>query len=251
MKKSALASALLIPVLAVSLTGCGGGSSSPKSVTLHVFAASSLQQTFTALGKTFEQQHPGTKVDFSFGASDALATQITQGAPADVVATASTKTMDQLTGKVSDRVDFATNTMEIAVPPKNPGHITSLSDLAKPSVKLAVCQAAVPCGVVAAQVFANAHLTVKPVTEEVDVKSVLTKVTLGEVDAGVVYVSDVKTAGSSVTGITIPAADNATTTYPIAVVNDTKESALAKDFADLVTGTTGRKVLAGNGFAAP
>lgn len=251
MRRSAAALAVVVgPVLAVAVAGCGGGSGS-ASVTLHVFAASSLQQTFTTLGATFEKQHPGTKVDFSFGASDALATQINQGAPADVVATASTKTMDQIASKVSSRTDFATNTMEIAVPSKNPAHITGLSDLAKPSVKVAVCQAAVPCGVVAAQVFANAHLTVRPVTEEVDVKSVLTKVSLGEVDAGIVYVSDVKTAGSSVEGITIPTADNATTTYPIAVVKGTTRSSLAKDFADLVEGTTGQKVLARNGFAAP
>jgi len=236
-------------VLVPALAGCGRSHDSDSKLT--VFAAASLTEPFTALGKAFEKAHPGTTVVFSFGASSDLATQVSQGAPADVFATASTATMDQVAGDVADRQDFAKNTMEIAVPTKNPGHVTSLQDLAKPGVKVAVCQAQVPCGTVAAAVFAKAKLHLTPVTEEADVKSVLTKVSLGEVDAGVVYVSDVKTAGSSVTGVPIPDAVNAVTTYPIATVKDSKNAKLAKDFEEFVLGADGQRALAAAGFAQP
>jgi molybdate transport system substrate-binding protein len=240
----------LIPVLVALLlgaTGCGGSSSTH---TVTVFAASSLQQPFTVLGQQFEKDHPGTKVRFSFGASSDLATQVQQGAPADVLATASTTTMDQV-DQVEDVKDFARNTMEIAVPAKNPAHITSLRDLARPGVKVAVCQAQVPCGVVAATVLKNAGLHVEPVTEEADVKSVLTKVELDEVDAGIVYVSDVHTAPSTVRGVPIPAKVNAVTTYPISVLATTKSQSLAEDFVSLVLSRAGRKAMADAGFAGP
>jgi len=237
-----LAAALLVPMLA----GCG---SSDK--TLKVFAAASLTEPFTTLAKQFESEHQGVKVELSFGASSDLAAQIQQGAPADVFATASTATMDQVSSEISDRADFASNTMEIAIPADNPGHITSLADLTRKGVKLAVCQAEVPCGTVATKVFANAKMTVHPVTEEVDVKSVLTKVSLGEVDAGIVYVSDVKTAGPKVKGITIPDAVNAVTTYPIAMVDKTKQKSLSEEFIKLVEGDAGRKALDASGFAPP
>lgn len=246
MKKSAAVLAALALGLVPLLTACGS-----SKTTLHVFAAASLKETFTTLGTQFEKDHPDVKVEFSFGASDVLASQVDQGAPVDVFATASTKTMDQVDSKVTGRTNFASNTMEIAVPPKNPAHITKLADLTKKGVKVAVCQADVPCGTVAATVFANAKLDVKPVTEEVDVKSVLTKVSLGEVDAGIVYVSDVKTAGDDVVGIPIPDGVNAVTTYPISVVKDSDHTDLAKDFESLVTGAAGQKVLAANGFAGP
>jgi molybdate transport system substrate-binding protein len=245
-KKNRYAAALAALLLVPGLAGCGSGDK-----TLTVFAAASLQEPFTALAKQFEKDHKGVKVELSFGASNDLTAQIQQGAPADVIATASTATMDQIDGDITDRADFASNTMEIAIPAGNPGHIHSLADLARKGVKLAVCQAEVPCGTVAAKVFANAKMTVHPVTEEVDVKSVLTKVSLGEVDAGIVYVSDVKTAGPKVTGITIPAAVNAITTYPIATVTKAKQKSLAADFVELVEGDAGRTALAASGFAPP
>lgn len=235
-------------VLLLAVAGCGG--SGTKTTKLTVFAAASLQEPFTALGKQFEKDHPGTSVVFSFGASDVLAQQTTQGAPADVLATASQTTMDQATG-AEDVQLFASNSMEIAVPPKNPAQITSLQDLARKGVKVALCQATVPCGVVAAKVFANAKLSVTPVTEEADVKSVLTKVSLGEVDAGVVYVSDVHTAGSSVTGVPISQAFNAVTSYPISVIGTTKHQALAKSFEQFALGAQGQQAMAAAGFAKP
>jgi molybdate transport system substrate-binding protein len=176
------------------LVGCGGSSestSSPASPsasksatangTINVFAAASLQEAFTKLGTQFEAAHPGTKVVFNFGPSSGLAEQIGQGAPADVFASASTKNMDVVVsgGDAVKPTNFVSNTMEIAVPPKNPARISSVKDLARKNVKVALCQAEVPCGATALKVFENAKVKVTPVTQEVDVKSTLSKVTLG------------------------------------------------------------------------
>ena len=141
--------------------------------------------------------------------------------------------------------------MEIAVPPSNPGHVTMIGDLARHGVKVALCQAQVPCGVTAAKALANAHVSVRPVSQEVDVKSVLTKVTLGEVDAGLVYVTDVRSAGTKVRGIPIPAAVNATTTYPITVLAHAKHSSLAQAFVTYVLSSQGAAALAAAGFEKP
>ncbi len=190
---------------------------------------------------------------FSFGGSSALALQINSGAPADVFASASTKNMTQVTskGNAATPTDFATNTMEIAVPPSNPAKISSLADLAKSGVKVALCQAAVPCGAAAATVLKNAKLTVTPATLEEDVKSVLTKIELNEVDAGIVYVSDVKTAGTKVTGILIPSDTNTTTKYPIATLKASKNPSGAAAFEAFVLSPAGTAALAADGFAAP
>lgn len=251
--------------LSLALTGCGndakdtgasaGSSTTASDVTgdITVFAAASLTESFTKLGHQFEQEHPGTKVTFSFGPSSGLAEQINQGAPADVFASASTKNMDQVTqaGNADAPTDFAANVMEIAVPADNPGKIIQLSDLARRGVKVALCQVAVPCGTVAAKVFANAELDVKPVSQEVDVKSVLSKVSLGEVDAGVVYVTDVRAAGNKVRGIEIPADVNASTKYPIAQLTASKNAATAAAFVAYVLSDAGSTVLADAGFAKP
>ena len=227
--------------------------SAALSGTITVFAASSLKGTFTKLGAAFEAANPGTRIVFSFAASSALATQITSGAPADVFAAASTATMATLVsaGLASKPVTFAKNTMDIAVPPKNPAGIAMLADLAKSGVKVALCQVAVPCGSTAAKVFKAAKITVTPVTLEPDVKSVLGKVELGEVDAGVVYVTDVLAAGARVLGIAIPSAMNATTTYPIAALSNSTNLALAQAFAAYVESADGQAVLVAAGFAAP
>ena len=238
-----------------SSTPAGSGASSSVSLSgnITVLAAASLTESFTKLGKQFEAAHPGTKITFSFGASSTLATQITQGAPADVFASASPKNMDQVaTAKAAaTSTAFAKNVMEIAVPPSNPAHIATLADLAKPGVKVALCAATVPCGTVARQVFTNAKVSVTPVTNEADVKSTLTKVELGEVDAGVVYVTDVLSAGSKVTGVTIPDAVNASTSYPIASLTASKNAALAQAFVDYVLSSDGAAVLTAGGFEKP
>jgi molybdate transport system substrate-binding protein len=243
-----------------SAPGASSSSSSPAASssasatgTITVFAASSLKETFTELGKQFQAAHPGDTVKFSFGASSTLATQITEGAPADVFASAAPKNMTTVVsaGDASNPQDFAKNTAEIAVPPSNPASVTSVNDLAKSSVKTALCQPKVPCGVVAEGVFKNAGITVKPVTLQPDVKSVLTQVELGNVDAGVVYVTDVKAAGSKVKGVTIPANVNASTQYPIAAITSSKEMSIAQAFVAYVLSPTGQSVLSAAGFEKP
>ena len=231
---------------AVSASGALRGS-------ITVFAAASLTEAFTTLGKAFQAAHPGVTVTFDFGASSALATQITQGAPADVFASASAKNMDQVvTAKAAaNPTPFVENVLEIAVPPGNPAKITQLSDLAKDGVKVVVCQPEVPCGVTAQKVFANAKITVKPVSQEADVKSTLAKVTLGEADAGVVYVTDVRAAKDKVEGIEIPADVNASTSYPIATLTATRNADLAKAFVDYVLSADGTSVLTAAGFEKP
>ena len=247
---------------AVAVAGCSSSSSSspsgtssakPATGTITVFAAASLMETFTKIGQQFEAAHKGDTVKFSFGPSDGLATQITSGAPADVFASASPATMDTVVkaGDAANPQTFAKNTMEVAVPPANPAHVTSVNDLAKHSVKVALCQPQVPCGVVAAEVFKNVGITVKPVTLQPDVKSVLTQVETGNVDAGMVYVTDVMAAGSKVKGVTIPANDNASTLYPIATITSSKEKSIADAFVAYVLSPAGQSVLTAAGFEKP
>jgi len=258
MRRTLLAAAL---AAALSLAACGGddggsgsdaAASSPSgpSGKITVFAAASLTESFTELGKRFETAHPGTDVAFSFGPSSGLAQQITQGAPADVFASASAKNMQQVVDAkdAAAPATFAQNSMEIAVPPANPAKVAALADLAKPGVKVALCAPEVPCGTVARKVLANAKVAVTPVTNEADVKATLTKVKLGEVDAGIVYVTDVRAAGAAVTGIEIPDDVNASTAYPIATLTDSKNAALAKAFVDYVLSAEGGEVLSAAGF---
>jgi molybdate transport system substrate-binding protein len=247
-------------VVAVAVAGCSSSSSSPSAssssaapVTITVFAAASLTGTFTQLGQQFEAAHKGDTVKFSFGPSSGLSEQITSGAPADVFASAATANMDTVVkaGDASNPQNFAKNIMEVATPPNNPGKVTSVNDLAKSSVKVALCQPQVPCGVVAAEVFKNAGITVKPVTLQPDVKSVLTQVETGNVDAGMVYVTDVKAAGTKVNGVPIPADQNASTLYPIATITSSKHESVAKEFVDYVLSPAGQQVLKAAGFESP
>jgi molybdate transport system substrate-binding protein len=251
--------AILAALVAVAAAGCSSSSStsstssSPSTGTITVFAAASLMGTFTQLGKQFETAHKGDVVKFSFGPSDGLAAEITSGAPADVFASASTATMDTVVkaGDAASPANFAKNVMEIAVPPNNPAKVASVTDLAKTSVKVALCEPTVPCGVVAAEVFKNAGITVKPVTLQADVKSVLTQVELGNVDAGMVYVTDVMAAGTKVKGVTIPASDNASTLYPIATISSSKHKSEAQAFVSYVLSPAGQQVLTAAGFQKP
>jgi molybdate transport system substrate-binding protein len=246
---------------AVLLAGCGTGSttttgasgSTSLSGTLEVFAAASLKESFTRLGNEFHAAHPGVSVVFSFGPSNGLALQITQGAPADVFAAASPDTMQTVVkaGDAGPPKTFATNSLEMATPPDNPAQVSSLADLTRPGLKVAVCQAQVPCGAAATALFAKNRLTVHPVTYEVDVKTVLTKVQLGEVDAGLVYQTDVRAAGSKVHGIPIPAGDNVSTTYPIAALTASPDQAAAEAFVAYVLSPEGAAALAAAGFATP
>jgi molybdate transport system substrate-binding protein len=251
---AATAVLLLGTVAACGSDSSGSASSSAKETKLTVYAAASLTSTFTELGKKFEAAHKGVKVSFSFGGSSDLVAQIQQGAPADVFASADTKNMDKAVSAKTvqgDPVDFASNTLEIAVPPDNPAGVTSLQDLAKPGTKVVVCAPEVPCGAAAEKVEQSSKVSIKPVSEEQAVTDVLTKVESGEADAGLVYVTDVKSAGDKVKGVTFPESSSAVNTYPIAALSKSKEPDLAKEFVELVTGDEGQAVLADAGFGKP
>jgi molybdate transport system substrate-binding protein len=245
-----LATALLA---ACSSSGSGSDEKSGGSLsgTINVDAAASLTGAFTTLKADFEKAHSGTTVKLTFGASSDLSTQIQQGAPVDVFASASTKNMDALGDAAVDPKDFVANTGEIAVPPTNPADISTVPDLAKSGVKVAVCDPAVPCGVVAAKIFTNAKITVKPVASLADVKSTLAAVESGEVDAGIVYVTDVRAAAGKVKGVPIPDDVNASTTYPIAALKQAKNGDLAKAWVDYVLSADGQQVLKAAGFKLP
>jgi molybdate transport system substrate-binding protein len=261
--RTAVVAAVAALLFVAPLAACGSDESSDSAgaataaASITVFAAASLTGSFTELGKQFEQAHPGSKVTFSFGPSSGLATQITEGAPADVFAAASDKTMKQVAdaGLASSPAVFATNSLEIAVPPANPAEVDSLDDLARPGVKVVLCQEQVPCGVAADATLEKAGLTVTPVSREADVKAVLTKVSLNEADAGLVYVTDVQAAGDDVVGVEIPPDRNTSTNYPIAAVTregaDSAEQATAQAFVEFVLSTAGGSVLQQAGFAAP
>ncbi|MFI6903132.1 molybdate ABC transporter substrate-binding protein [Nonomuraea sp. NPDC050394] len=244
------------------LSGCGSGqpaaTSAPASPAggvkqLTVFAAASLTGTFTELGKTFEAAHPGTTVTFNFGSSATLAQQIVQGAPADVFAAASPATMKTVTDAslAGAPATFVRNKLQIAVPADNPAKVDDLKDLTDAKVKVALCAEQVPCGAAAVKALDAAGLKVTPVTLEQDVKATLTKVELGEVDAALVYTTDVLAAKGKVTGIAFPEADKAINDYPIATLTKAPAGDLAKRFVDLVLSQQGKDVLTKAGFEAP
>lgn len=249
------AAILLAAALAAGTAGCGatGGSGSGARV-LTVFAAASLKAPFTALAQSFEASHPGTKVTLSFAGSSDLATQLSQGAPADVFASADPANMAKVTGAgLADGSprNFASNTLTIAVPPANPAGITSFADLARPGTRVVVCAPQVPCGAAAVAVEGKTGVRLAPVSEESAVTDVLGKVASGEADAGLVYVTDVLGAAGKVKGVPFPEAASAVNTYPIAALRGGREKNLAQAFLDEVTGAEGQKVLADAGFGRP
>ena len=247
--------AAALVLVAAGVSGCGGDDdASGDDTTLTVYAAASLKSTFEQIGEDFEGSHDGVTVEFNFAGSSDLVAQIQQGAPADVFASADTANMDKLTGDdlIADGPeDFASNTLEIAVPPDNPAGIESLQDLTEDGVNLVICAAEVPCGAATQKVADAAGLSFEPVSEEQSVTDVLNKVTTGEADAGLVYVTDVEAAGDTVEGITFPESAGVVNTYPIGTVADSGNDDLAREFMDLVLDDTGQAVLAEAGFAQP
>jgi molybdate transport system substrate-binding protein len=246
----------LLAALAIA-AGCGGSSSSSggspggSGGTLTVFAASSLTDAFTTLGQTFEQQHPGWKVRFEFFGSDQLAAQIEQGDQADVFAAASTKYPEQLQGEklLGPAKGFATNTLVLAVPPDNPAGITSVRKIG--NAKLIVGDPAVPIGAYTLQVLGN--LGIDPadlniVSQEQKTTDIVSKLELGEGDAGFIYTSDAKSAGDKLKSIQLPAEAQATATYPIGILTDSKKAKAAQQWIDLVVSQPGQQVLTGDGF---
>jgi molybdate transport system substrate-binding protein len=261
---------LVLPaVLALALAGCGGSSGSAAAGssssgtstaaakltgTVTVFAAASLTGVFTDLGQRLEKANPGLHVQFNFAGSSALATQLTQGAPADVFASADQAQMDVVTKaglQQGEPAVFTQNVLEIAVPKGNPGHVTGVKDFANEALTIAVCAPQVPCGAAAQKVFAATGIAAKPDTQEQDVKAALTKVQLGEVDAAMVYATDVQAAGDAVQGIAFPEAEDAINAYPIVVLKAAPNAAAARAFEALVRSPEGQQALKDAGFRIP
>jgi molybdate transport system substrate-binding protein len=251
---------------ALVLAGCGSSSPKPAAAptsgsssttvtgTVTVLAAASLTGTFTQIAKDFEATNPGTKVTFSFGASSTLAQQINQGAPADVFASASPTNMKQVSdagGLSGQPTTFVKNQLVIAVPKGNPKNIGSLADLANPAVKVAECAAAVPCGAAATKAIAAANVKITPVTLEQDVKAALSKLTLGEVDAALVYRTDAISAGDKVQGVEFPESAQAINEYPIAVLKNAPNPGGAEAFQAFVLTDKELAVLTQAGFQKP
>jgi molybdate transport system substrate-binding protein len=252
-RRAALAGVVLAAALGAAACSAGGpgGSGGGGRTTLTVSAAASLTEPFTRIARQYEAEHPGVRVKLNFGGSDALAQQVVSGAPVDVFASANQATMDQVerAGRLHGSAQvFARNVLEIAVPPGNPGHVTGLADFANPRLRLAVCEATVPCGAAAQKVFAAAGVSARPDTLENDVKAVLTKVELGEVDAGLVYRTDVRSAGAKVEGVEFPEAGRAVNDYYLSAVSGSSDAAR---FVEFVRSAAGREVLTQAGFQAP
>lgn len=241
-------------VLACTLTACGSSGADERAAgDITVFAAASLTDTFTELGEEFEAAHPGTTVTFSFAGSSALAQQILSGAPADVFASASPATMalvsdEDLTD--GEPVVFVNNRLQIVVPAGNPGGVTGLEDFTHEDLIIALCAEEVPCGAASVKVFEAAGLTPAPDTYEDDVRATLTKVRLDEVDAALVYQTDVLVAGDEVEGIEFAESAAAINDYPITALLDAPNPEGAEAFIDFVLSDGGQEVLRAAGFGS-
>ena len=250
--------AVVLAVAALALAACGGGdddsggsSDAASSGEIKVFAAASLTAAFTELGQQFTSANGGTKVTFNFAGSQALATQIQQSAPADVFASADIPNMDKVKDLVGTPQNFASNQLQIVVENGNPRNVKGLDDLANPDLKVVLAAPDVPAGKYAQQALEKARVTVRPVSQEDNVKAVVSKVSLGEADAGIVYVTDVTAGGGKVEGVDIPEDQNVTATYPIATVKASKTQDKAQAFMDMVLSPEGQQVLKEFGFLPP
>lgn len=225
---------LLLPLLA----GCGGSDADP---TVTVFAAASLTDAFTDLGEAFEGGSP----TFNFGSSSSLREQVLAGAPADVFAPADPAQLEGIDGEVAV---FARNHLAIAVPAGNPGGVTGLADLARPELLVGLCAAEVPCGRYSRRALAKAGVDAAPDTEAPDVRALLTQVASGDLDAGLVYRTDVLAAGSEVEGIDLPASQDVLARYAIVLLGDEPG---ARAFVELVRSEEGRRILRRHGLEVP
>jgi molybdate transport system substrate-binding protein len=257
MLRSRIRLTAVLAVAALALAACGGdddsgGSSGAASASeIKVFAAASLTAAFTKLGEDFTAANGGTRVLLNLAGSQALATQIQQAAPADVFASADIANMDKVKDLVNTPQNFASNLLAIVVEKGNPKDVKGLEDLANPDLKVVLAAEEVPAGKYAKQVLDKAGVSVTPVSQEDNVKAVVTKVSLGEADAGIVYVTDVTAGGDKVEGVDIPEGQNVTATYPIATVKASKAQDKAQAFMDLVLSAEGQQVLKEYGFLPP
>lgn len=239
--------------LGLVATGCSSTSVPTQTQTVTIYAAASMQTTFDKLKATFESQHPGTTVTLNYAGSQALATQLVEGAAADVFVSANDTQMAVVTDAGLNAADprvFATNQLQIAVPPSNPAAITTFADLTKPDVKLVVCASAVPCGAATVKVEKATGVTLKPVSEEQAVTSVLSKVQTGEADAGLVYKTDVIAAGDTVAGIEFPESSEAINRNPVVLLKGAPQAELGQAWIDLLFSDQGQQVFAAAGFGA-
>jgi molybdate transport system substrate-binding protein len=251
---------------ALVLAGCGGDDSTDQSAPtasgnaetvtgpITVFAAASLTDAFGKLGKDFQAAHPGVKVTFNFAGSSALREQILSGAPADVFASANEANMTQVVNASATSgpaTPFVTNELQIAVPADNPGKVTGLADFANSKLLIGLCAPEVPCGEFGREALGKAGVEPSVDTNEPDVRSLLTKLEAGDLDAGIVYRTDVLAAGDKVKGIDIPADQNVVAVYPIAALTASKNSSTAKAFVQYVLSAQGQSTLRGFGFGPP
>nr|CRL73637.1 molybdenum ABC transporter periplasmic molybdate-binding protein [Mycolicibacterium malmesburyense] len=241
----------LLVALLLTLASCSKG---PEADSVMVFAAASLKSTFTEIGAQFEKDHPGARVEFSFAGSSDLATQLTQGARADVFAAADAANMEKVAAAgllAGDPVNFASNTLTIAVAPGNPKNVKTFRDLTRSGTSVVVCAPQVPCGSATRKAEQAAGVDLDPVSEESSVTDVLNKVASGQADAGIVYVTDARGTGTRIAEVPIPEAADVVNVYPIATLKDSSQPALAQEFIDAVTGETGQRVLDEAGFGRP
>ncbi|MFD4373839.1 molybdate ABC transporter substrate-binding protein [Streptomyces sp. NPDC058486] len=260
-----LTAALLVPLAACSSddtkkdtagsTASGspasGSASGAPAANLTVLAAASLTDVFRTAGAAYEKAHPGTKVTFSFAGSQELVAQVSQGSPADVLVTADTKSMDKVKADTSTPAIIAKNRLVIATGEGNPHKIDDLKDLADTKLKVVLAAPEVPAGKYSQKILDAQKITVKAVSQEPNVRAVLSKVELGEADAGLVYKTDAASAADKVDAVEIPDAQNAVAQYPAATLKDSKNAEAATAFVTWLSSPEGQKILQDAGFQKP
>lgn len=246
----------VVVLVALALTGCGSDTGSGSTaVELRVFAAASLTEAFTDLGSRFEDEHRGVSVSFNFASSSALARQIEEGAPADVFASADEETMSDVveSGHARRPVTIARNRLALLVRRGNPKRIGGLADLDRDEVEFVLCAPAVPCGRLGAAALDRAGVTAAPASLEENVKAVVSRVVLGEADAGIVYATDVRAAGDTAQGVDLGIPDDPTleAVYPMAATQRAAQPRVARSWIDYARSPEGQSVLRGFGFRSP
>ncbi|QNP61517.1 molybdate ABC transporter substrate-binding protein [Streptomyces genisteinicus] len=245
--------ALLVPLAACGSDGGAesAGGSTASGVDLTVLAAASLTDVFKTAGAAYEKAHPGTEITFSFAGSQELVSQVSQGSPADALVTADTKSMDKVKGETGTPVVIAKNRLVIATGEGNPHKVGALKDLADPGLKVVLAAPEVPAGKYSKQILDAQGLTVRPVSQEPSVRAVLSKVELGEADAGLVYRTDADSAPDKVDAVDIPDAQNAVAEYPAATLKESRHAEAAAAFVAWLSSPEGQKILRDAGFQAP
>jgi len=260
------AAAVLTAALVVPLAACSSGddakqdtagsapsgsaSAAPRA-NLTVLAAASLTDVFKTAGAAYEKAHPGTKLTFSFAGSQELVAQVSQGSPADVLVTADTKSMDKVRADTGTPAIIAKNRLVIATGEGNPFKVDDLKDLADTKLKVVLAAPEVPAGKYSKQILDKQGVAVKPVSQEPNVRAVLSKVEMGEADAGLVYRTDAESAKDKVDAVEIPDDQNAIAQYPAATIKDSKNAAAAAAFVAWLSSPEGQKILQDAGFQKP